>query len=265
MSVLAKIQGKSDGLPNRYLLHAREGFGKTSFAAQTPKPVFIQTRGETGLDTLIQAGQLPETPHFPEISTWDEVLSAVRALRDEPHEYKTLVFDTVNGAERLCYEHVCKRDYAGDWTDKGFSSYMRGYEVAQTDWRGFVALLDELRVSRKMTVFLLVHSKIKQFKNPDGPDYDKWTPDMHDKCWSITHKWADCVLFGNFESTIKVKRGDPGDKGKATGVTHRVMYTQHRAAWDAKNRLGLPEEIDMGTNAQEAWANFVAALKGGKG
>lgn len=262
MSILAKIRATSDNLPNRYALHALEGFGKTSFGAQCPKPIFIQTRGETGLDTLIQAKQLPETPHFPEITAWDDFLAAVRGLRDDAHEFKTLVIDTINGAERLCYEFVCRRDYEGDW--EKFGAYGKGADTSQADWRDFLALLDELRERRKMTVFVLIHTKIKTFKNPDGPDYDRWTPDLNEKCWSLTSRWADCVLFGGFETAVKVKKGEEKrDKGKAAGA-QRVMYTQRSASFDAKNRLGLPEDIDMGDNAAEAWANFVTALKGGK-
>src|SRR5215831_12187369 len=94
--------------PKRYGLHAKPGWGKTSFAAQAPKPVFLQTKGETGLETLIESRQLPPTAHLPEILNWGDLLSAVKFLRTEPHEFKTLVIDTMPGAERLCYEFVCE-------------------------------------------------------------------------------------------------------------------------------------------------------------
>jgi hypothetical protein len=57
---LQSIVTKGTGLPNRYVVYAVEGFGKTSLAAHYPKPIFIQSRGETGLETLIDAGQLPK-------------------------------------------------------------------------------------------------------------------------------------------------------------------------------------------------------------
>lgn len=260
---LSDIQSKSEATPNRYGLHAREGWGKTSFGAQTPKPIFLQTRGETGLDTLIANHQLPETPHFPEIQSWEDLKEAIRILTHEEHPYRTLVIDTVNGAERLCYEHVCQREFGGDWGNAGFTGYMRGYEVAQADWRMFLNDLDELRHAKRMTIFLLIHTKIKTFKNPQGADYDRWSPDMHEKCWGLTLKWLDCVLFGNFETAIKTdKAGDK--KGKAAAASFRMLYTQHQAAFDAKNRFGLPEEIDMGNSPAEAWANFSAALKQGR-
>lgn len=258
---LSDIQTKSDALPNRYVLHAREGFGKTSLAAHAPKPIFIQTRGETGLDALINSGQLPDTPHFPEIQSWEDFLAAIRLLTEDEHPYKTLVIDTVNGAERLCYEFVCQRDFNGEWGDRGFGSYMRGYEVSLAEWRMFLNLLDELRRTKKMTIFMLIHTKIKTFKNPMGADYDRWSPDMHEKCWGLTHKWSDAILFGNFETVVISDKKDSTRKGKVAANSARILYTEQQPAFDAKNRMGLPGEIEMGSSAQEGWNNLANAIK----
>jgi hypothetical protein len=254
-------------LPNRYILHAVEGWGKTSWGAKTPSPIVIQTKGETGLETLIDAGRLPAVPHFPEAQTWDEVLGYIEALRSQEHGYKTLVMDTFNGAERLMHEAVCHRDFNDEWGDKGFMGYMRGYEVSLADWRQFLSLLDALRQEKRMGIVGLVHTKVKTFKNPEGPDYDRYAPDMHDKTWSLSHKWSDCVLFGNFEvalTAVQENKKTGAARGKAIGGNLRIMYTERHASYDAKNRLGLPSEIEMGDSPDIGWANFVKALKEGR-
>ena len=264
---LSDIVTKSEVLPNRFALHAGVGFGKTSLAAHSRAPIFIQTRGETGLDALIQSGQLPEVPHFPEVQTWEELLSVIRTLRVEDHPYKTLVLDTANGAERMMHEYVCGRDFDGDWTDTGFMGYMRGYEVSLADWRMFLNSLDELRKEKAMTVFVLMHSRIKTFKNPSGADYDRYVPEMHDKTWGLTKGWLDCILFGTFEVTVMqgLKEAVPGRKGKAAEQSTRVLYTHSdNPTFDAKNRLGLPEEIEMGKNAKEGWDNLTKAIIDGR-
>lgn len=258
------ITSKGSKLPNRYVLHGLEGWGKTSFAAQFPNPIFIQSKGETGLETLIDANQLPETPHFPECKTWNEMLGAIDYLTTSQHDYKTLALDTLNGAERLCHEHVCERDFQNDWTDRGFFSYNKGYEVSLADFRAFFAALDALRAAQGMTILLLCHTKVKNFKNPDGPDYDRYQPDMHEKTWGLVHKWADVVMFGAFSATVVGQRGkeetDVSKRGKGTGGQSRILYTSRRAAWDAKNRLGLSEEIDMGGSPIGAFAAFKAEI-----
>lgn len=260
---LALVSTKGNGLPNRYILHAVEGWGKTSFGAQTPKPIFIQTGGETGLETLIDSGRLPETSHFPAIQSWEDLLGTIETLRLEEHPFRTLIGDTLNGAEALCHRFICDRDFGGEWGNKGFGSYNKGYEVALPEWMGFLNALDRLRAERKMTVLWLCHTKVKPFRNPEGADYDRYQPDIHEKTWGLSHKWADCVLFGNFEITVQVDKAD-AKKGKGSGGTYRILYTERHAAYDAKNRLGLPSEIEMGESPGEAWQNFLKAVKDGR-
>lgn len=264
---LGMIQTKGGSLPNRYILHAVEGWGKTSLGSKFPKVVFMQSKGETGLQTLIAAQQIPETPHFPEANSWEEILGAVQVLIDDEHDYKTLCIDTMNGAERLCHEFVCTRDFGGDWGERGFASYQKGPEVSLGEWRLFLAKLDELRLKKNMTVVALCHTKVVAFRNPLGADYDRYQPDVDKRTWSLSAKWSDAILFGNFEtavSAVKENKKTGEQKGKGIGGKQRMLYTERDAAYDAKNRLGLAPEIDMGESSAEAWKNFVDAIKAGR-
>jgi hypothetical protein len=255
---LADIKTGGTGRPNAYLFYAVEGFGKTSLAAKTRKPIFIQSRGETGLETLIQSGLLPETPSFPEAQSWSDINDAVDTLLTETHSYRTLVIDTLNGAERLCFEHVCVRDFGGDWGERGFASYGKGPQVAVAEWLMFLQKLDKLRTVKGMTIFALSHAKVTTFKNPEGADYDRYQADMDKNTYGVTSKWADAILFGNFQVVVNTRKTSDG-KGKAVDKT-RVMFTERGPAFDAKNRMGMPETIEMGNSPDEAWANFIAAL-----
>ena len=252
----SSIKTKGDGTPNRVVLHGVEGVGKTSFGAQAPAPIFIMARGETGLEKLIDNRRVDDTPHFPETQSWSDLLSQLEFLKTSDHDYKTVVIDTLNGCERLCHEHVCQQQYNGVWGKNGFTSYQQGYEVALSDWRSFLTSLDEINRSRKMSVLCLCHTKVAPFRNPEGADYDRYEPDMHRKTWGLTHKWADIVGFLNFETFVD----DSGGRSKAAGGQSRMLYFEHHAAYDAKNRHGLPAEISGGKSAAEAWANFVKAL-----
>jgi len=258
---LSGISTAGSGLPSRVVLHGVEGVGKTSFGAHAPSPIFGMARGETGLETLIDSGRLGETAHFPEWQTWDEALGSIRSLVEGEHDFKSLVIDTLNGLERLCHEHVCDRDFDNDWTDRGFMGYMRGYEVSLTDWREFLSLLDRLRSERRIAIICLVHTRIERFSNPEGADFDRFGPDMHKKTWGLTHKWADMVLFANFYTKTVT---DGSSKHRGAGGNQRVIYTERHAAYDAKNRQGLPTQIPMGNEPRDAWANFYSALRGAK-
>jgi len=265
LPTIADITGKGSGLPNRLILHAVEGWGKTSFGAQFKNAIFIEVGKETGLETLIDNGLVSDTSHFPAVQSWEELLGAIAALTNDPHPYKVAVIDTINGAETMCHEFVCQRDFGGDWGERGFASYGKGTEVSLPEWRNLLNALDKLREVRKMGILLLCHTRVKKFNNPAGADYDRYQPDMNEKTWGLTHKWSDAVFFGNFEVTVdQGSKVDLTKKGKGVGGNHRVMYTQRDAAFDAKNRLGLPVEIDMGDSAADGWANFVKELRTAK-
>src|SRR5262245_40145536 len=121
---IARVTNKAPALPSRVAIYGPEKFGKTSFAAQAPSPVFLLSPGENGLLSLIEANRIPPTDHFPECQTWDGMLTAVRDLRDQDHTFRSAVFDTANGMELLCAAHTCENAFGGNWGD--YNAYGRG-------------------------------------------------------------------------------------------------------------------------------------------
>ncbi|MCC8065615.1 MAG: siphovirus Gp157 family protein [Clostridiales bacterium] len=60
---------------------------------------------------------------------------------------------------------------------------------------------------------------------------------------SYRKEWCDMLLFCNYR-TFVVQSDNAMEKAKATGGK-RVIYTAHHPCWDAKNRHGLPEMMDL--------------------
>lgn len=254
---LASIKKQATPEPPRIVAYAVEGWGKTSLFAHSKNPLYIMAKGETGLLTLMSAKQIPDTPHFPPVLSWGEARECIKLLMKDDHDYKTLVLDAAGGFEALCHEFVCNDKYNGDWSEQGFMSFSKGYEVAIPYWRDFLEMLDTLRVQRGMTVVLLAHCQVKPFNNPSGENYDRYQALMHAKTWNCTHAWADIVLFGNYYVPTEKK----GGKHKATGSQERLIYTQRHAAYDAKNRHGLPPEIEIpDTGSKEAYETLRKAF-----
>lgn len=255
-----RISSAGSGLPSRLIMHGTEGIGKTSLGAFAQKPIFLMTKGETGLLTLIDNSLVPETPHFDEVMNWKDLLGHLAWLTKEQHDYRTLVIDTVNGAERLCFEHVARNQFEGSMLK--FLDYGKGPDKSQEDWVQFLTALDRLRATKRMAIICLCHTRVKTFKNPTGPDFDRYTPDMHEKTWGLTHKWADIVLFATYETFADKERGAL----KAKGVTsaRRLFFTTRTAAFDAKNRVGLADEIVMQPGGEGGWKAFIAAVRQAK-
>ena len=256
MSILQTVTKTAKPLPPRIVLYAGEKFGKTSFAAHSWNPIFLMTAGETGLVPLLESGRVPAVAHFPEdFKTWGSLCNAVTALRDDPHEYRTLVIDTGNGAELLCAASVCEDSFGGSWSDYG--SFGRGDALAVKEWMRFLGLLDVIRTKRRMAVMLLHHAKVKTFSDPAGKSWDQWKPEAIEKLWGQTHKWADVILFGGFKVTVTRDE-------KATGES-RYLRSDASGAVVAGNRYGLPAELTAKPSAKNLWDAFADALGKAKG
>lgn len=256
-SLLNKIRTAAPALPSRVFIHAPEKFGKSSVACFAPRPVFILTEGETGLLSLIESGQVPETPYLPEARSFDDLTAYCKAILNDQHEYRSLVIDTSNGAERMLATKVLEEEFGGQMMGKdGFLAYGKGDLACVSHWTRFLRLLDEIRITRKMMVILLAHTKVKTVNNPSGPDYDQLRPEGVEKLWSLTHKWADIIAAGVHDLTVK------DDKVKES--KGRFLVCSGTASIVAGNRYGLPERIPCGRSPEVAWQNFANAVRAAK-
>lgn len=218
-------------------LYGVEGIGKSSFAAAFPKPAFIDV--ENGTNELDVARVPPPDGGW----TWEAVLDAVRAHETADHDRETLVIDTVDELQALLWSYLCARDKKSSIEDYG---YGKGYQAALDEWRVFLAALERLKRVRKMHVVLLAHCLIRTFKNPEGEDYDRYQSALHDKAGGLFKSRSDVVLFANYETFAHKKDANSKvEKAKGIFTGKRLLFTRRSAAYDAKNRHELPEQMDL--------------------
>ena len=174
-----------------------------------------------------------------------------------------MVIDTLNGIETQCHKTVCDRDYKGDMSNKGFLDHYVGFRSSLPDWRKLLKKIDDLRDNRKMCVIALCHRVLRRVNNPHGKDYDKYEPGFLARpTWDATYQMVDAVLYMAFN--ITVDQSDMSDarstKGKPSGGRKRLLHCVPNVAFDAKNRLGLPAEINADGGGKVAWNNLVTAI-----
>lgn len=246
-----------DTLPLFMLLHGKSGVGKSSFCAHAPKPVFLIDHDETGIVRLKQRGLVPSSVQIMDpIDDYEELASVLDSFSPEDYDAETLVIDSLTGFQRLCFDYRCnmERDYGGFDGDYGaFYDFYKGpAQAAQQDWPPLMTALRQIR-DKGCNVLLISHSEEKPYRNPDGPDYDKFVSALDARIWKATERVVEAVLFLNFEIDVKGSRG--GAKGKASDIA-RMIITDKTPTADAKNWYGLPPIIDMGENGEESWNNF---------
>lgn len=217
--------------PQKVVVYGPEGIGKSTFAAQFPDPVFIDTEGST-YHMDVKRTNKPQS--------WQELMEQVQQISKSPGICKTLVLDTADWAEMICTESVCSKYQKKGIEDFG---YGKGYVFLQEEFGRLLNALTEV-INAGMNVVLTAHAKMRKFEQPDEMGaYDRWEMKLSKQVAPMVKEWADMVLFANYK-TYAVAVDDKGKKHKAQGGK-RVMYTSHHPCWDAKNRHGLPDELPL--------------------
>ena len=215
--------------PQKLVFYGVEGIGKTSLAAQTPDPLFIDTEGGTAhLD--VRRLQKP--------ASWEELLLMVKEVAATPDVCRTLVIDTADWAEQLCVDHICEK-----YKQPGIESfgYGKGYSFLAEEFSRFLAACDEVILSGK-NVVITAHAKMRKQELPDEQGaFDRWELKLSKQTAPLLKEWPDALLFLNFKTLVVTTEAKTH---KAQGG-RRVMFTTHHPCWDAKNRHGLPEEMEL--------------------
>ena len=245
MSLISSITKGREAQPPRIMIYGSEGVGKSTFAALAPNPVFVQT--EDGLSEI-------DCSKFPLAKSFDDVVLQLQAVRDEQHDYGTVVIDSLDWLERLVWDRVCA-DYGVKSVEKADGGYGKGYVHALTYWRQIVSLLNDIRARKGMAVILIAHAAVERFEDPEHAAYDRYTPRLHKKACSLVCEWVDAVLFASRRMRVDSTTGKAAPVGADGG--ERILRTNGSPACIAKNRFGLPTELPL------SWSAFVEALKPG--
>lgn len=234
---LANLQSGKTDKPARMLVYGVAGIGKTTLGVNAPSPVFIQT--EDGLNA--------DCATFGVMRTLDDVMGALQALYVEEHDFKTLVVDSLDWLEPLIWDAVCNDHGVKNIEDLGFG---KGYVHAVDKWRTYLEALNYLRNERGMTIIQIAHAQIKRFDDPATEAYDRYLIKLHSKAAAVVEEHVDAVLFANYQiSTVEKDTGFGKKRTRAVGGGRRVLHTQERPAYQAKNRFGMPETVELSWDA----------------
>lgn len=214
--------------PQKVVVYGPEGIGKTTFASNFPNPLFIDTEGGSAhLDVA----------RIECRDSWNDLLETIKEVAHQDI-CKTLVLDTADWAEQLAISAICTKYKQPSIESFG---YGKGYTYVSEEIEKMLNALNEVIESGKHVV-ITAHAKMRKQELPDEQGaFDRWELKLTRQTAPIVKEWADAVFFLNYKTYVS-----QSDKGsaKASGGK-RVMYTSHHPCWDAKNRYGLEDMLDM--------------------
>lgn len=241
--MLPKITTGKIKQPHLVLIFGTDGTGKTTFGASAPNPIIIGP--ESGSSNMDVARWEP--------TTYAQLMEMIEALHKLDH--KTAVFDSLDWIEPMVWKAVCEAGKVSSIEDFG-GGYGKGYTESLQYWRKMIEAIRRLREEKKMNVVVIAHSQIKAFNDPaQTAPYDRHTLKLNEKASALWREFADTVLFATYEVFVK-KEGS--NKAKAFGDGARVVYTERRPGFDAKNRFGLPFQLPL------SWDDYEKAMSTSK-
>lgn len=235
MSLANVTRGKQER-PVKMVVYGEPGVGKTSLAARARKPIFLTS--EDGTSQL-------DVARFPLVLSWEECGQGIRALLRDEHDFETLVVDTADGLEPLCWRAVAIAHGKAHIEDV---PYGKGHVFAVELWRAFLASLDMLVRVRKMTIIVLCHSQVTRVDDVQHGTFERFSMKLHRKVVDAFSEWADAVLLARHEISVLERRG----RGRAMMSGARLLFTQNSGAHFAKNRFNLPPEMPLDWDELEA-------------
>ena len=222
--------------PQKVVIYGPEGIGKSTLASDFPTPLFIDTEGGTAHMPVCRADWGND---------WESLLNTVKEVISSRQELgiETLVIDTADWAEQLCIKHVLNTRLINGNPAKGVEDYGygKGYTYVGEEFQNLLAALNEV-IKNGINVVVTAHAKMRKFEQPDELGaYDRWEMKLSKQVAPLLKEWADMVLFCNYQTRVVTTES----KTKKAQGGKRVIYTTHHPCWDAKNRHGLPEKLDM--------------------
>lgn len=216
-------------------LYGDAGTGKTTLAATFPKPVFI--RVEDGLKS-IPRDKRPQA--FPVVQEAGDILKQINTLRNEDHDFKTLVIDSVTAAETHFIKHIVdndpKKPASINQAMGGYGNGLAAVAAMHNTVRRACGLLSD---EKGMNIVFIAHATVDTLTPPDMDPYTRYTLNLDKRGLKPYNDNVDLVGFLRLQT---ITTGD-GDRKKALSNGKILLTVRTMAANISKNRYGITDDL----------------------
>jgi hypothetical protein len=208
------------------MLYGVPGVGKSTLASFMPNPIFVDLEHGT---SELEVARIDNTSDMFAIYKWFS----------EQNDFETIVIDSWTKLEQKILTTLLtqfKKDSLASFP------FGQGYELLKTEVDKHIKAWEYLTRKCGKNVMLIAHSRIKTFNEPLLEPYDRYEPDIINKCLTQLTSAFDEVFFYKFNAFIS--------KEKAVSSGDRELYTKEQPAFIAKSRMNLPGVMTNPTEQQ---------------
>lgn len=219
-------------------LYGGQGIGKTTFCALFSNPVFIVT--EKGLN-YIDVPNPENVQATATLTSFDEIMGALRALYAEPSDRKTIIVDSIDWAEQIFVNEIKAKYSVDSLQDSKLVKqlgYAGAYEIMSQKMQAILGALNMLRKDKGFQVILICHSaKEEDYNDPLNATHDRWVFKLNKKLRALVKEWSDIILYAH-------KRSEVNEEGKPIEGA-RVLQTGCAVAYESKCIAGIPDVLPL--------------------
>ena len=215
-------------------LYGQAGVGKTSLAAEFPRPILINIEGGVPEGVAITyTGREP-------IRDYNKFIAYLETLRYQEHNFKTVIIDSLDTLEKKVIHPYVKRVNDFDSIDQTFGkAYTRSAEVMDK----ILDHLEDLRIRKKMYIVLTAAAVKETFDDLINNSYHRFNLALQNQIQTKIFHQSDFMFFMKPDVYMVKSKGDK--KERPAGSSRRLLCTSIMPTWVAKSRArGVPDELE---------------------
>jgi hypothetical protein len=211
-------------------IYGHPGIGKTTFAAQFEKPIFLAT----------EDGHKSHSIYKVDVKDWATFAKVIKALKEEKHDFKTVVIDTIDNLYSFCSHAVCEKLGIQHESDLGFG---KGWKLVRGQFMKALIATSFL----PMGMVVIGHTEQTEVETRTRK-ITKTVPSLPEKVWTEVAKMMDIIMLAE---SIQTKDGEV-----------RVLRTKPAENWVAKDRTAVARKKPLPDTLPLDFEQFKKAYEG---
>ena len=256
----------------RIVIGAQEKMGKTTMGSGAPGVLLVP------LEVGFAGVSVAKTPMIQKYDDFIAFLRDTEAWCKGAAEgtaptfpYKTLLFDSATGLERILSAEVIARDPLSQRGGKktitlasAHGGYGKGPAMLLDEFASILESFDRLSQTYGLNIVLTCHVFSSKIMDPTAGEYDSWdlllSSPKNNKTYGpreLVTQWADVVGF--LYDPIFVSEGDKVNKAMSKGQG-RMLGLSRTTAYVAGNRFGITGEFSVPAPPANGWNALALAI-----